>query len=96
MNALLNEQTNQPQTNIKNPNVDAEKEPEESTKNSERNPNQQERMDEESSKVYEVEISYNNNPDKHDIFITMCNKVIKLLNKWIEAGDIDRVHEKDH
>ena len=89
MNTLLNEQTNQPQTNIKNPNVDAKKEPEESTKNSERNPNQQEHMDEESSKVYEkvleinfrVEISYNNNPDQQDIFITMFNKVIKLLNK---------------
>ena len=45
---------------------------------------------------FRMEISYDNDPDHQEIFITICDKVINLLNAWIKPGGIAGVHDKDH
>ena len=71
MNTSMNSQNNHSQIITKNQNVDAEKEPDESIQNSDENPNEQERMEDESltadEKVlginFRIEISCDNNTD---------------------------------
>ena len=86
-------------------NIENKKVPEESMKNPIENSKDNRNMEEEyTSQIEEqvlginfcIEISCNNDPDQQDIIVTSHDKVIKLLNKWLIAGESEGVYGKEH